>query len=65
MQEMSKVKKEIERGILYWTPFLIILLIIAISYPEYRLEILVGALVGVIAWTLIRLWSNFVSRIAK
>ena len=65
MQEMSKVKKEIERGILYWTPFLIILLIIAISYAEYRLEILVGALVGVIAWTLIRLWSNFVFRIAK
>ena len=55
----------IQQDILYWTPFLIVLLVIAFTHAEYRLEILIGALVGVVGWTLISSWSRFVFKAAR
>jgi len=55
----------IQQDILYWTPFLIVLLVIAFTHAEYRLEILIGALMGIVGWTVIRLRPNFVFKTRK
>ena len=58
------VKEEIYRDMLYWLPFLILMLIVAITF-KHSMNVMLGTLLGIIIWALLSLWSQFVYRITK
>lgn len=54
------MQKETERKLLWWAPFLIIILILIIALPRYRISIIIGFGGAFILFYLIDKWGNFV-----